>query len=460
MKKMAQILYFSLLVIALGSISECSQRRYHYINMEKTWTEAQRYCREKYKDLATVHNINDMNELKKTVNNNQEIWIGLKRTDVYKWKWSLGDPAKYLNWETESSTDTNNCAVMRNGKWHQQDCYEMSQFICYNGASKDLCICQSQTLILSCEQGTIKILSANYGRTDGQTCSTGRPAGQLSNVQCRLETSLSAVATRCDGKTSCSMVVDFTDPCNGIYKYLNVSYECVAAPPNSSKAYIIETSYKTWREAQSFCRQYHTDLITVRNHNIHNIINDPERSVWIGLFRDSWEWSDNTDSAFRYWDSGQPDNSEDCTMTNMNNEGKWHDVSCSNAYTFVCHEDELILIQKNLSWTEAVRYCRENHVDLVSVDSQEIQLMVTEVLHQASTAEVWLGLRHSCSVGIWFWVNGEIVCYQNWAPGNETAVGDSESEVRSGAVQSGGDHLWISLPESHKLNFICRRIDK
>ncbi|XP_056598352.1 C-type mannose receptor 2-like [Triplophysa dalaica] len=439
---MAQILYFSLLVIALCSLSEGIQRRYNYINIEKTWTEAQRYCREKYTDLATLNNINDMNKLKNTVNNNPGyVWIGLKKTGVNEWKWSLGDPVKYLNWETEPSTDTNNCAVMRNEKWRQQNCNVPSQFICYNaslhpihfssltsGVSKDFIICESQTFLLSCDQGTIKVLSANYGRTDRQTCSTGIEDNKISNVQCSLNTSLSAVATRCDGETSCSMVVDntvFTDPCVGTHKYLNVSYECVEAPPNSSKSYIINTSSTTWSEAQSFCRQYHTDLISVRNQTdnqlIHNIINDPQRSVWIGLFNDSWEWSDNTDSAFRDWNS-----------------------------------DELILIQKNLSWTEAVRYCRENHVDLVSVDSQEIQLMVTEVLHQAWTAEVWLGLRHSCSVGIWFWVNGEIVCYDHWAPGKETAVDDCERDVRSGAVQS-GDHKWISLPESHKLNFICRR---
>ncbi|XP_056604851.1 secretory phospholipase A2 receptor-like [Triplophysa dalaica] len=252
---MAQILYFSLLVIALCSLSEGIQRRYHYINMTTTWTEAQKYCRENYTDLATVNNINDMNELKKTVNNKPKyVWIGLKRTDVYNWRWSLGDPVKYLNWETEPSNDTNNCAFMRNGKWHRQMCKGNLGFICYN--------------------------------------------------------------------------------------------------------------------------------------------------------------------------------------------------------------DELILIQKNLSWTEAVRYCRENHVDLVSVDSEKIQLWVTSVVHQAWTAEVWLGLRHSCSVGIWFWVNGEIVCYDHWALGNETDVDDCEREVRSGAVQSGGDHKWISLPESHKLNFICRRKEK
>ncbi|KAA0721396.1 Collectin-11 Collectin-2 [Triplophysa tibetana] len=367
---MAQTLYFSLLVIALCSLSECSQRRYHYININKTWTEAQRYCRENYTDLATVNNITDMNELKKTVNNNLEVWIGLKRTD--EWKWSLGDPVKYLNWETEPSTDTNNCAVMRNGTWRQQGCNENMRFICYN---------------------------------------------------------------------------------------------------DSSKSFIIDTSNKIWREGQSFCRQYHTDLISVRNQTdnqlIHNIINDPHTSVWIGLFRDSWEWSDNTDSAFRNWRSGEPNNSgdyEDCTVVRMNDQGQWNDAPCSVSYTFVFHEvvfivcsDELILIQKNLSWTEAVRYCRENHVDLVSVDSEKIQRWVTAAVHEASTAEVWLGLHYYCLMNLWIWVRGEVVCYQNWAPGVQIQLKDCSGEHRAGAVQSGGDHMWISLPRSQELNFICTR---
>ncbi|XP_056604863.1 macrophage mannose receptor 1-like [Triplophysa dalaica] len=396
MKKMDQALYFRLLVIALCSSSECSQRRYHYINMKKTWTEAQIYCKTlNYTDLATVNNINDMNELKNIVKNKKNFWIGLKKTGVNKWKWSLGDPVNYTNWESGPTNDRRDCAVMRNGKWRQQDCNKNMRFICYN---------------------------------------------------------------------------------------------------ESNKSHIIYTSTKTWREAQNFCRQYHTDLTSVRNQTdhqlIHNIINNAERSVWIGLFRDTWEWSDNTDSAFRYWRSGEPNGGSSptgfCTEI-MNVRGQWNDAGCSKLKPFVCHDvihkdpnstmseatpadngtqenvseadEKLILIEENLSWTEALRYCRENHVDLVSVDSENIQLWATEMALEASTDSVWLGLRHSCSVGIWFWVNGEIACYQNWAPGNETLVDDCEREGRSGAVQSGGRHLWISLPESKQLNFICSRYD-
>ncbi|KAL0190046.1 hypothetical protein M9458_017145, partial [Cirrhinus mrigala] len=73
---------------------------------------------------------------------------------------------------------------------------------------------------------------------------------------------------------------------------------------------------------------------------------------------------------------------------------------------------------------------------------------VMNVVRRASTAAVWLGLRHSCTVGIWFWVSGETVCYQNWAPGNGTSEEDCEHT-------SGGDQCWISRPETDKLNFIC-----
>ncbi|KAI5630221.1 low affinity immunoglobulin epsilon Fc receptor-like, partial [Silurus asotus] len=128
--------------------------------------------------------------------------------------------------------------------------------------------------------------------------------------------------------------------------------------------------------------------------------------------------------------------------------------------TFLVFPDKLILIKKNLTWKEALRYCRNHHHDLVSVDSEEMQLWVKGVAQSASTKHVWLGLRHSCTVDFWYWVNFQFIYYQDWAPGNGTGHEDCSNEERSGTVQSGGTpQQWVSLPQSNTLNFICSNYD-
>ncbi|XP_030635257.1 macrophage mannose receptor 1-like [Chanos chanos] len=231
----------------------------------------------------------------------------------------------------------------------------------------------------------------------------------------------------------------------------------------SSDRYIVIKETKTWREAQSYCREHHTDLASVRNqtenHMIWSLINDSTSDARIGLFMDSWKWSDQSNSSFRNWASGQPDNNEvieKCTVMQVTGDelGQWHDSSCGDEKPFVCYEDKLILINETLTWSEALNHCREHYVDLVSVHSEKIQNKVKAVSEKASTAHVWLGLRYSCSLGFWFWVSGESPCYQNWAPGNGTVVEECVNEGRTGAVETRVKQ-WISLPENTRLNFIC-----
>ncbi|KAG9335393.1 hypothetical protein JZ751_004714 [Albula glossodonta] len=88
-----------------------------------------------------------------------------------------------------------------------------------------------------------------------------------------------------------------------------------------------------------------------------------------------------------------------------------------------------------MTWNEALSYCREKHVELVSVSTQDLQKSVAEVVKNASTKHVWLGLRFSI-LGFWFWVSGEGVCYQNWGPNQEGKHG------HTGAVESHENHSW------------------
>ncbi|XP_053480419.1 rhamnose-binding lectin-like, partial [Ictalurus furcatus] len=76
----------------------------------------------------------------------------------------------------------------------------------------------------------IRIIRANYGRTDSTTCSSGQPLSQLSNTNCYSYNTLSLFCCRCEPQQTCQVPATnsvFSDPCVGTYKYLKVVYICV-----------------------------------------------------------------------------------------------------------------------------------------------------------------------------------------------------------------------------------------
>uniref|UniRef100_A0A3B4WS46 C-type lectin domain-containing protein n=1 Tax=Seriola lalandi dorsalis TaxID=1841481 RepID=A0A3B4WS46_SERLL len=129
------------------SFFTCRHYEYHFIGENKTWKEAQSFCRENYTDLAKVYDMTDMKRLLDSVKNQTEAWIGLYSEPGNKrmWHWSL--PGVEHNeseakWENRDRNDEHckNCVRMnRDQKWKTSKCHEEKiKFVCYNGENMQL----------------------------------------------------------------------------------------------------------------------------------------------------------------------------------------------------------------------------------------------------------------------------------------------------------------------------------
>uniref|UniRef100_A0AAV2K4X3 C-type lectin domain-containing protein n=1 Tax=Knipowitschia caucasica TaxID=637954 RepID=A0AAV2K4X3_KNICA len=109
------------------------------------------------------------------------------------------------------------------------------------------------------------------------------------------------------------------------------------------KQFILVSDYsRTWLGCQSMCRQNYQNLAQIESAEENQAAMTASAGVayaWIGLYRNIWLWSDLSNSSFRNWKLGSPDNmdnNEHCVL--MNEDGLMEDDTCSEPQSFVCHE--------------------------------------------------------------------------------------------------------------------------
>ncbi|XP_046698571.1 macrophage mannose receptor 1-like [Silurus meridionalis] len=162
---------------------------------------------------------------------------------------------------------------------------------------------------------------------------------------------------------------------------------------------------KTWTDARTYCRAMYTDLATFETPDeitqLQNIAKSQNcaDSIWIGLYNDvnSWRWSMGNVplGSLKDWYSPNPDNllaKESCGAIDPNG---WYDYSCTTLLTFICFDDSYngtssyVFISTNVTWSDALTYCRQNHTDLASVrSSAENSILKSLAVNGGS----WFGL--------------------------------------------------------------------
>jgi len=107
----------------------------------------------------------------------------------------------------------------------------------------------------------------------------------------------------------------------------------------------------TWTEAQTYCRQTHTDLATTENsEELNQLISTVSSAghssdVWLGLYSEiDWRWSDGSGAQYRNWYTVNEPNfyyaREFCVE--IYPSGMWNDRGCMESRPFICYNGKTI----------------------------------------------------------------------------------------------------------------------
>uniref|UniRef100_A0A674N9Y4 C-type lectin domain-containing protein n=1 Tax=Takifugu rubripes TaxID=31033 RepID=A0A674N9Y4_TAKRU len=81
---------------------------------------------------------------------------------------------------------------------------------------------------------------------------------------------------------------------------------CVNITTDNGSYEVILTKL-SWKEANNYCHKRGKDLARARsrteNQAVQEVLSGHGSYFWIGLFRDGWTWSDQSDASFRYWNN-------------------------------------------------------------------------------------------------------------------------------------------------------------
>ncbi|XP_077089953.1 C-type lectin lectoxin-Phi1-like [Siphateles boraxobius] len=183
----------------------------------------------------------------------------------------------------------------------------------------------------------------------------------------------------------------------------------------SDKYWLIREN-RSWFAAQLYCRENHTDLVSIRNETenerVKKAVNRSD-SFWIGLqYNYSLDWVDGGHSG--YVRSSFPRGCFTYLSTYQN--GSWF-KSNTGIYSALCYKSFIHVSTVEMSWEDGLDYCNRNFFGLLRIESENDQIETERELERRNiSGPVWVGLRQS---QVWIWINGlQVGNWSNWKEGS------------------------------------------
>uniref|UniRef100_A0A672FAR5 C-type lectin domain-containing protein n=1 Tax=Salarias fasciatus TaxID=181472 RepID=A0A672FAR5_SALFA len=337
-------IHFHCVLIPLTSFSSQLTRvhlfLYHYFNHKRNWTEAQRYCRKFYNDLATFESMDDIDQLNRPSFIEEWAWIGLW-DDPKSWKGAMSSDSNSWRWSATGSTSTTGyhnlvtdfwfgkeTCVNIFGQWQDAYCSNIYYFICYTGKktfdAQSYCRANHKDLaMIENEEENRNVTSARRGHeawiglyrepwmwSDGSNSSFRNWIMSVMLNNSKLQPlGKCKVEIRNPRNLSVCLIIALMAT--------HVVYALVCCP---FLKFILIQSLNNWTAARDYCRTHHTDLAMIETGEENaKVAALRKQQTWIGLYRIPWRWSDGSNSAFKNWMAGEPVNPnflENCAAEN------------------------------------------------------------------------------------------------------------------------------------------------
>uniref|UniRef100_A0A3Q4N9N0 C-type lectin domain-containing protein n=1 Tax=Neolamprologus brichardi TaxID=32507 RepID=A0A3Q4N9N0_NEOBR len=102
--------------------------------------------------------------------------------------------------------------------------------------------------------------------------------------------------------------------------------------PPHSREYHFVNQLMNWTEAQSYCREHFTDLVTIYNSDINQLLLSMSPRIrdwaWIGLYDDPYSWKWSMEEKLYYLDA-----KEYCVA--LQGQTQMNDRPCGDSYPFL-----------------------------------------------------------------------------------------------------------------------------
>nr|XP_055046073.1 C-type mannose receptor 2-like [Misgurnus anguillicaudatus]XP_055046074.1 C-type mannose receptor 2-like [Misgurnus anguillicaudatus] len=109
---------------------------------------------------------------------------------------------------------------------------------------------------------------------------------------------------------------------------------------NTADRFVFIPQNKSWSDAKAYCTKFHTELAMILSKTENDLLVNMTvgyDKAWIGLFKDSFRWSDNTINMFPInWSPGQPNMTGPYRLCIATTIDGYDDRFCTETLPFFC----------------------------------------------------------------------------------------------------------------------------